>query len=91
VVDAAGAYLGVATARGVAAALADGEHDTATIDSVLESPPPVSADQTLDEALETLETAAAAALPILDPTNSTLVGWLTHQRILTELRAATAR
>ena len=45
VTDPDGCYLGVATARGVADALADGEHDRATLASVIETPAWVRAGQ----------------------------------------------
>ena len=89
VLDTDGAYIGLVTARGVADALADGEHDEATVESVIERPPPVHADQTLDGTLDALDSSGIAALPVLDPTGANLVGWLTHQQILNELRTRT--
>ena len=89
VLDTDGGYIGLVTARGVADALADGEHDQATVESVIERPPSVGAAQTLDDTLDTLDSSGIAALPVLDPTGANLVGWLTHQQILNVLRAGT--
>ena len=77
------------TARGVADALADGEHDEATVESVIERPPPVHAGQTLDDTLDALDSSGIAALPVLDATSENLVGWLTHQQVLNALRTRT--
>jgi CIC family chloride channel protein len=82
-----GTYLGVATARAVADALADGDHDTATVASVIERPTSVRSDQPLDEALDTLESASGSAIPVLDTGATEVVGWLSHQRVLVAMRA----
>lgn len=89
VIDTHGAYVGLVTARGVADALADGEHDTAPVESVMERPPSVAANQRLDEALDALESSGVPALPVLDSSGANLVGWLTHQRVLSVLRTST--
>jgi CIC family chloride channel protein len=86
VTDRDGSYAGIITARTVADTLADAEHDHQDASSVLEQPTAVRADQTLDAALDVLETAGAAAIPVLDDTGANLVGWLTHQRVLAALR-----
>ena len=89
VLDTDGGYIGLVTARGVADALADGEHDEATVESVIERPPPVHAGQTLDDTLDALDSSGIAALPVLDASGENLVGWLTHQQVLNELRTRT--
>jgi CIC family chloride channel protein len=86
VVDHRGAYLGVVTARGVAETLADGEHDTASVSSVLEQPLLVSVDQPLESCLDALESSHPSALPALDETGENIVGWLTAQQVLRALR-----
>ncbi|MGN6609722.1 MAG: chloride channel protein, partial [Jatrophihabitans sp.] len=50
-------YLGVVTARGVAETLADGDHDTATLASIIEHPTTIGADEPLTTALDALESA----------------------------------
>jgi CIC family chloride channel protein len=87
VLDAGGSYVGLVTARAVADALADGEHDHAVVASVIERPPSLQTTQTLDDALDALDSAGITALPVLDPAGGNLVGWLTHQHVLTALRA----
>jgi CIC family chloride channel protein len=85
VVDGSG-YLGVVTARAVADTLADGQHDTAIVASIVERPTAVRADQHLDAALDVLETVVAFAIPVLDSTGDDVIGWLTHQNVLTAMR-----
>jgi CIC family chloride channel protein len=87
VVTDAGAYLGVVTARGLAEALADGDHDSAQVASLVEELPSITTSTTLDEALAVLDAAAASALPVLDGGARELVGWLTLRRVLGVLRA----
>jgi CIC family chloride channel protein len=87
VLDHTGAYLGVVTARAVADSLADGEHDTASVTSIVEQLDAVTADDRLDTALDALE-AARGPIPVLDAERKQLVGWLTHQRVLAALRNA---
>jgi chloride channel protein, CIC family len=84
VIDADGTYRGVLTAR--AAAEADGQHDQTTIDTVLERPHPVHTDTHLEDALDALESATGGAVPVLNRDDNSLVGWLTHQRVLSALR-----
>jgi CIC family chloride channel protein len=90
VVDDAGAYLGVVTARAIAAALADGEHDRAEIGSVMQRPVAIASDQSLDASLDVLEAADLPAVPVLGADPTSVIGWLTHQRVLAALRTATA-
>jgi len=86
VLDSNDSYLGVITARGVAEALADGQHDTASAASVLQSPPPITTATSLEDGLDLLESSGAAALPVLDAQRVTLIGWLSVQRVLRVLR-----
>lgn len=85
VVDDEGAYFGVLTARALADALADGEHDDADVASISETPAAVRDTDRLGDALDALETAYAA-VPVLDAAGTQLIGWLTHQRVLTAQR-----
>ena len=85
VLDKDGAYRGVLTARALADALSDGQHDAQPVGSLVENPDAVVADATLASTLDALETAYGA-VPVLDPSRSHLVGWLTHQRVLAAQR-----
>jgi CIC family chloride channel protein len=85
VVDDAGAYAGVITARALAEALADGEHDQALVASFTQTPVSVKQTDRLDSVLDALETNNGAA-PVLDAHASQLVGWLTPQRVLAAQR-----
>ena len=85
VTDRAGRYQGIVTARAVADALADGLHDNSPVSTVVELPAAVGSHSTLDSALDELE-ASRSAIPVLSPDGSSVVGWLTHQRVLAALR-----
>jgi len=85
VLDAHGRYRGIVTAHAVADTIADGEHDQQTIASIVELPTPVSINDRLEQALEILDNADGA-IPVLDADRASLVGWLTHQRVLAALR-----
>jgi CIC family chloride channel protein len=87
VLDESGRYLGVVTARGVAEALSDDEHDDQLAEEILEWPEPVRADENLQAGLARLEASLSAAVPVLDPAGEQLVGWLTPQEVLAALRA----
>ncbi|WP_354531536.1 chloride channel protein [Nakamurella sp. UYEF19] len=85
VVDGAGTYLGIVTARAAADALADGRHDQAPVAGFVEQSPSVRADTTLDASLDALETAEGTAIPVLDESGRQVLGWLSHQRVLSAL------
>jgi CIC family chloride channel protein len=85
VLDSHDRYRGIATAHAVADALADGEHNLATVASVVELPDAVSISDHLTDALNALE-STLGAIPVLDDDHSNLVGWLSHQRVLSILR-----
>ncbi|MBY8889457.1 chloride channel protein, partial [Streptomyces sp. PTM05] len=80
-------YLGTATARTAAETLAgDDANGTATpVSSITHLPKPVGVATDLSDALDALVTADGAGLPVLDETGSRLIGWVTHQSILTAL------
>ncbi len=88
VVDVAGAFVGVVTARAVSDALADGGHDQASAASVLERVPAVGVDEPLDRALKALDDSTGRAIPVVDA-DGAVSGWLTHQRVLDVLRSGT--
>ncbi|MGI8665318.1 MAG: chloride channel protein [Jatrophihabitans sp.] len=85
VLDAHGRYRGIATARAVADALADGTPDDQALATLVEVPQPVNVGDKLDHALDILENARGA-VPVLDVEHAQLVGWLTHQRVLAAVR-----
>ncbi|MEP7035279.1 MAG: CBS domain-containing protein, partial [Actinomycetota bacterium] len=85
VVDAHGAYCGTVSARGVAEALADGQHDTAHVSEVTDLPPALRSVDPLDLGLQVLDDAGGA-VPVLDPEGRQIVGWITHQAALGALR-----
>ena len=72
----------------MAETLADGTHDTSSVEEVVERPDPVHTTQRLETALDALESTSASAVPVLDPESKRVVGWLTSQRVLTALRTA---
>jgi CIC family chloride channel protein len=88
VTDTEGAYRGTVTARAVAEALTDGGEASGTIGDLAEMLTPVTAQATLAGALHLLVTAQGTGLPVLDDTKTALIGWITHQTVLTTLRPA---
>jgi CIC family chloride channel protein len=86
VLDGAGAFQGVVTARSVADTLAGPGHETDNLASVVEYPPTVTIEQSLEHTLDALATADGP-LPVLDTEHARLVGWLTHQQVLRALRS----
>ena len=89
VLDSHGRYRGIATAHAVAETLADGEHDRATVGSVVELPDAVSITDHLPAALTALE-STPGAIPVLDDKHANVVGWLSHQRVLQLLHSVPA-
>ena len=87
VLDPHGRYRGIATVRAAADTLADGEHNLATVASVVELPDAVRVTDSISDALAALE-VSAGVVPVLDATGANLVGWLSHQRVLTLLHGA---
>ena len=85
VLDSHGRYRGISTAHAVADAVADGEHNLATVASIVELPDAVSISDHLTDALTALE-STPGAIPVLDDDHANLVGWLSHQRVLSVLR-----
>ncbi|MET8945949.1 chloride channel protein [Streptomyces sp. NPDC004542] len=90
VVDDAGAYIGVVTAQAVAEALAEEPQAAPTrVGRLAEPPAPVTADQSLAQALNALLAAAGTGMPVLDPGHGEPVGWLSHQSALRAVHART--
>ena len=84
VLDGHGRYRGVITARAITDALAEGDDDQTTVAELCELPPSVQVSDRLDSTLAELETARGP-VAVLDNDRQALVGWLTHQRVLTAL------
>ena len=84
VLDVEARYCGTVTAAAAADALSDGDHDKATATSILEFPPPVTPTDTLATALDRLD-EADGPIPVVDE-DLRLVGWLSHQQVLSSLR-----
>ena len=84
VLDADDRYCGTVTAASATDALSDDQHDKATAASVLEFPPPVKPADTLATALDRLD-EADGPIPVVDG-DQRLVGWLSHQQVLSSLR-----
>ncbi|WP_407342785.1 chloride channel protein [Pengzhenrongella phosphoraccumulans] len=89
VLDAHGRYRGIATAQTVAATLADGDHNRATVASVVELPDAVKITDHLTDALSALD-STTGAIPVLDADHANVVGWLSHQRVLALLHGASS-
>jgi CIC family chloride channel protein len=86
VVDAAGAYRGIVTARALADVLAESGHEADTVASLVEYPSPVSAGDPLPGTLDVLATSDGP-VPVLDRDGRRLLGWLSHQDVLRALCA----
>ena len=85
VTDGRGCYCGVVTARAVADALAAPGHEDAAVSSLVEYPPTVTADQSVEHTLDALA-AADGPVPVTDHDRTRLLGWLTHQQVLRALQ-----
>ncbi|MDQ6682717.1 MAG: chloride channel protein [Chloroflexota bacterium] len=81
VVDRDGVYRGIVTSSQLEESMRTNVFDTTAADLV-QSVPPVRADETLEQALERLLTQGAAGLPVLDADDGQVVGWLTHHDLL---------
>ncbi|MDU0313136.1 chloride channel protein [Phycicoccus sp. M110.8] len=89
VLAASGDYLGVVTARGVSAALADGRHDAAAASMATEVPTVIRGNDSLDAAAEALSRDDTSALPVVDD-DDTVIGWLDYRALFTARRTAAA-
>ena len=84
VLDTRGTYYGVVTAQAATDVLADGEHDDTPVGSVAELTETVQLSDRLDQTLDALN-SARTAVPVLDTHHTHVVGWLTHQQVLSAL------
>jgi CIC family chloride channel protein len=89
VVDTAGAYRGIATARAVADSLAGPGHEAGTVGSVVEYPAAVSVTDSVQHTLDALATADGP-VPVVDHDRTRLVGSLSHQDVLRALHTPAA-
>jgi len=86
-----GTYLGTATARSTAQALAEGTHAASNVATITHRPATITADSDLTDALDALTSAGGAGLPVLDPTRTQLTGWITYESVLASLHHPTTR
>ncbi len=84
--DEEGRYRGVLAGRAAVEALADDRHDGAPVTALLERPPTMTADHSLDDALDALD-ASVGAIPVLDESHEHVVGWLTVTDALRAVRS----
>lgn len=85
-----GAYRGTVTARAVAETLSEGDAPGRTVGDLAMLPTTVDEDTDLAAALGALMSAQGTGLPVLDATHRQVVGWVTHQNVLTALVAGAA-
>lgn len=88
VLDETGRYLGIATARAAAETLAnnDSEAEQPIIRAILDRPATVAASAALPDSLDALERSSDQPVPVVDPADAILIGWLTPQAVLRALR-----
>ncbi|WP_422392157.1 chloride channel protein [Nakamurella antarctica] len=79
-----GFYLGVITTRTVTEALASGDRDDDRVENWIDNTASVNADETIESVLVRLEDAQGP-LPVMDPGLGVVVGWLSHQQLLTSV------
>ena len=84
-----GHYRAIVTARAIADTIADDTDSTLTVGSIVELPESVTVNDAVDNAMAILD-AARTAIPVLDQEGTTIVGWLSHQAVLAELRSTPA-
>ncbi len=85
-----GGYRGTVTARAVAETLSEGDAPGRTVGELAVLPTTVDEDTDLAAALGALMSAQGTGLPVLDATHRQVVGWVTHQNVLTALVAGAA-
>ncbi|NEC09611.1 chloride channel protein [Streptomyces sp. SID7909] len=91
VLDEAGAYLGVVTARAAAEALAQQPSDApAVVRQIVEPAPRINTNDSLAFAMKKLVDASGTGVPVLDDTSTQPVGWLSHQGTLRALHTPSA-
>ena len=82
-----GSYLGILTARAVAEALADGEHDTEKAAIMTELPATVKEGDTIEKAVQALNLSGCGGIPVFGSEGGEPVGWLTYRDALAALRS----
>ncbi|GGM34066.1 transport integral membrane protein [Longimycelium tulufanense] len=83
VVGGDGRYHGCVSARAVAEALGGVRAGDLVVADLAELPPLITCDAPLTDAVAALVNARGTGLPVLDRDGTILVGWITHQAILT--------
>jgi CIC family chloride channel protein len=90
VLDGEGAYRGTVTARAVTQALSAPDHDEDRVASLAEFPETLVTSTALDSAVEVLDRSEGTVVPVTDPAEGVVVGWLTHQSALRAIRQVRA-
>ena len=80
-----GSYVGVLTARAVAEAIADGQHDTSTAELLVERPTTLREDDDVDHGIQALDHSGCGAIPVLGASRDEVVGWFDYRDALTTL------
>ena len=87
VLDDQGGFLGVLDGRTAVETLADDTHDDIPVSHVIDRGTPVVASDSLDEALDALD-SSPGAVPVLSADHRQVVGWLTVAAALRAIRSA---
>ncbi len=80
-----GDYLGVLTARAVAEAISDGQHDATPAELLAELPITLRDTDHVDEAVRALDGSGLGALPVLSAVSGDIVGWFDYRLALNTL------
>ena len=81
VLDPDGALLGIVTAIDIEQAIGNAR-DGQTASSLVHETPELHLDESLEDAVRALALTDDEGLPVLDADGGTVVGWLTHRRLL---------
>jgi CIC family chloride channel protein len=86
VTDAHGRLLGVVAASDAEQALSEAD-DRYTASTLIRATPELRVDETLEDAVHALAVSDEQGLPVLAANGQQVVGWLTHQQLLSAYRA----
>jgi len=80
-----GTFLGVLTARAVAEAISDGQHDASPVEVLVEQPTTLREDDDVDHGIRVLDQSGLGAIPVLAADQDEVVGWFDYRDALTTL------
>jgi CIC family chloride channel protein len=80
-----GTHLGVLTARAVAEAIADGQHDATPAQLLVELPTTLRENDDVDHGIQALDHSGCGAVPVLAAAGNEVVGWFDYRDALTTL------